>query len=299
MGANFKRFIQELEATRRAVEDWKQSDHEREEVEARLRGCRTAVEEKLIERDLREEVEGEDAIAEDNKELQKEMQGTYAEVNQWENDTRDHSERLKNVRTERDCEDYTSDYFERLKNIRTEREELIHEFEEFTKESQEETAQQQQERDSKTTIAEDIKELQKEMQGPYAEVNHWENDTRDYAERLKNIRTEQEELLSEMLKLELELLQDALTLYFNLLMKLMEMIHKLRKIRINRIYIGIEVPGKFLGNTNIETWFAIKPVIVHKSVYIGIQVPCKFLRKNILTWFPVKIVTNFFSSGCE
>ena len=56
---------------------------------------------------------------------------------------------------------------------------------------------------------------------------------------------------------------------------------ELRKKSIKRFYIGIEVQCKFLRNTDIDTWFAIKPVIEEegKWVYIGIQVPCKFLRK--------------------
>ena len=39
---------------------------------------------------------------------------------------------------------------------------------------------------------------------------------------------------------------------------------ELRKKRINRVYTGIEVQSKFLRNTNIDTCFAIKPMIEDK-----------------------------------
>jgi adenylyl- and sulfurtransferase ThiI len=68
-------------------------------------------------------------------------------VNQWEN--------------------YTHNYSEILKNMHT-REELEHKLKETIKESQEEIKKQQQERDAKTTITEDTKE----MQGSRADVDH-------------------------------------------------------------------------------------------------------------------------------
>ena len=56
---------------------------------------------------------------------------------------------------------------------------------------------------------------------------------------------------------------------------------ELRKKRIKRVYIGIEVQCKLLRNIDIDTWFAIKPAIEEedKGVYVGIEVLCKFLRK--------------------
>ena len=122
-------------------------------------------------------------------------------------------------------------------------------------------------------VEDEIAEYVEEMQ--YAEENKSENYMCDNYEKFENIHSSLEELLKE-LREELEAVQKKL----EEIRKQQRDWNKLKKKRIDKVYIGIEVECKFLRNLNIDTWFAIKPLIEDKGVYIGIQVPCKFLRKT-------------------
>jgi len=133
--------------------------------------------------------------------------------------------------------------------------------------------------DLENEITEDVKE----MQGSYSEVFQSENDN---YEKPENIRSPVEELLEKLEAIEKEWEEiekqhqerEAKTRQEERKKQKPDW-NKLKKKRIDKVYIGIEVECKFLRNFNIDTWFAIKPLIEDKGVYIGIQVPCRFLRK--------------------
>ena len=125
-------------------------------------------------------------------------------------------------------------------------------------------------------ITEDVKE----MQGSYSEANQSENDN---YEKPENIRSPVEELREKLEAIEkkweeIEKEREAKTRQEKRKKQQRDW-NKLKKKRIDKVYIGIDVECKFLRNFNIDTWFAIKPLIEDKGVYIGIQVPCRFLRK--------------------
>jgi len=136
----------------------------------------------------------------------------------------------------------------------------------------------------------EITENVKEMQGSYSEVNQTENDICDNYEKLENLRSPVEELLEKLEAIEKKWEEirkqqeerDAKTRQEKRKKQKPDWnkIKKKQKKRIDKVYIGIEVECKFLRNFNIDTWFAIKPLIEDNGVYIGIQVPCKFLRKT-------------------
>ena len=126
----------------------------------------------------------------------------------------------------------------------------------------------------------------KEMQGSYSEVNQSQNDICDNYEKPENIRSPQEELREKLEAIEKkwegirkEQQERDAKKSQEKRKKQQPDWNKLKKKRIEKVYIGIEVECKFLRNFNIDTWFAIKPLIEDKGVYIGIQVPCRFLRK--------------------